>query len=68
MEDKKRICSLLHEALKATRDGANISELSYDSTAEIVRVTYTHGHTVECSVAYDSGCAMIRDIMRTITL
>lgn len=68
MENKEEICSLLHTALKATRDGANISELTYNSTTEVVRITYAHGRIVECNVAFDSGCAMIRDIMRAIKL
>lgn len=68
MEDKQEICSLFLVTLQATRDGANISELTYNSSAEIVIINYAHGHTVECNVACDSGCAMIKDIMRAIKL
>lgn len=68
MEDKQQICSLFLVTLQATRDGANISDLVYDSTTEIVTITYAHGHTVDCNVAYDSGCGMINDIMRGIKL
>lgn len=68
MEDKQKICDLLLATLQATRSGADLTELTYNSTAEVVILTFEDGYTKECNVACDSGCAMINDIMRAITL
>lgn len=65
MENKQEICDLLCEALRATRDQHDLKELIYDEEHELVTVIYEGGGTT-VNVAFDSGIAMIRDIMRAI--
>jgi hypothetical protein len=69
-EDKQLICSLLCWTLKATRDQADLKQLIYhkdeEHDTELVEVVYSEGGT-NVNVAMDSGIAMIRDILRTIS-
>ena len=64
-EDKQAICNALCETLRLTRSGSDISEIRYNAEGEYVTVEYTTGH-ININVAFDSGAAMIRDIMRGI--
>lgn len=65
MENKQKICDLLCEALKATRNHADIREMTFDPEHEIVTIEWEGGRK-NINVAFDSGTAMIRDIMRAI--
>ena len=62
-EDKQAICDALCKALQLTRSGSDISEIRYNAEGEYVTVYYTSGH-ININVAFDSGMAMIRDILR----
>lgn len=67
-EDKQKICDLLLQALNATRDGYDISSLEYKKHdgLEIVEITFDAGTKLHANVTYDSGIAMIRDIVRQL--
>ena len=62
-EDKQAICNALCTALQLTRSGSDISEIEYHAEGEYVTVYYTTGH-ININAAFDSGMAMIRDILR----
>lgn len=62
-EDKQAICDALCKALQLTRSGSDISKIEYHAEGEYVTVYYTSGH-ININVAFDSGIAMIRDILR----
>ena len=62
-EDKQAICDALCKALQLTRSGSSIFEIRYNAEGEYVTVYYTSGH-ININVAFDSGMAMIRDILR----
>ena len=62
-EDKQAICDALCKALQLTRYGSHISELKYNEDGEYVTVYYTTGHK-NINVAFDSGMAMMRDILK----
>lgn len=62
MEDKQKICDLLAEALRATRNAWDVESLTYDKDKEIVEVRFLGGNR-RINVAMDSGTAMIRDIV-----
>lgn len=65
-EDKKRIIDLLLPAVQATRAGEDVTELLLSEDQKTVMIVYEHGHRERVNVAYDSGCALIRDVMRHI--
>ena len=65
-EDKQAICNALCTALQLTRSGSDISEIEYHAEGEYATVYYTSGH-ININVAFDSGIAMIRDILRGLT-
>ena len=62
-EDKQAICTALCTALQLTRSGSGISEIESHAEGEYVTVYYTTGH-ININVAFDSGVAMIRDILK----
>lgn len=64
-EDMRRICELLHQTLRATRDQHDLLRIDYDEESEIATLVYPGG-TKPVNVALDSGVAMIRDIMRAL--
>ena len=68
IEDKDRICQLLCDTLKATREHRDLQGLYYqmlDNGDELVTVCWSDGGTT-VNVTADSGIAMIRDILRAI--
>lgn len=65
MENKQLICDYLTLALQETRGAHDLLSLNYDPEKEVVVGTFAGGIRV-CNVAADSGCAMIRDIMRQL--
>ncbi|MBE5973234.1 MAG: hypothetical protein E7251_01380 [Paenibacillaceae bacterium] len=65
-ENKQRICDLLLATLQETRGAHDLVSLNYDAEKEVVIGTFTGGGKKVCNVAADSGCAMIRDIMKQL--
>lgn len=66
MENMQEICDRLLWVLEATRGGADVVSLEYVEDSEIVIVLYANGFKKRVNVAYDSGVALIRDVMRNI--
>ena len=69
MEDKQMICDKLTEALKLTRQYADLQSLIYlrrGEDHETVTALFTQGTMREINVSMDSGSAMIRDILRAL--
>lgn len=66
MEDKQKILDLLLPALQATRENADLKELTYKvrNDNEIVICKFESGFELFVNVTMDSGMAMIRDIIR----
>lgn len=65
-ESKQLICTLLLTALQETRGASDLVSLVYVPEKEMVVGTFSGGGVKLCNVAADSGCAMIRDIMRQL--
>jgi hypothetical protein len=65
-EDKQLICDLLLVALQKTSGASDLVSLNYDPIKENVVGIFASGSVRVCNVAADSGCAMIRDIMRQL--
>lgn len=69
-EDKQKICDLLLPAVQATRGGSDVTALEYNSSEksflEYVEVHFQNGLVRGIDVSGDSGCGMIRDIMKKI--
>lgn len=70
MENKQEICNELCKVLQMTRDGTDIVRLIYCSQGleypESVIVQYKNGYSKEINVHMDSGCEMVKDIMRNV--
>lgn len=64
MENKQYICDLLCATLQATRDQADLVKITYElnDEKEVAILEYPAG-TREVNVHWDSGVALIRDIM-----
>lgn len=67
MEDLQKVCDLLTETLKATRNLNELEKLEYQKNSEIVIATFTNGNIKKVNVMLDSGTAMITDIVKQIT-
>ena len=69
-EDKQKICDLLLPAVQATRGGSDVTALEYIgseiSFLEYVDVRSQNGFVRRIDVSGDSGCGMIRDIMKNL--
>ena len=68
-ENKQKICDLLAEALRATRDHSDLTGIRYEKLGEYTErtiVEYANGCTRVINVSMDSGTAMMRDILRHI--
>lgn len=66
MEDKNEIVRLLTEALRATRSGVHLLTYMKVGSMETVIIEYSNGYRKLVDVSADSGCAMIRDVMKCI--
>lgn len=68
MEDKREITKALFECVKLTRAGEDIADMEYvkDNGNEDVYITYSDGYEKRINVNFDSGTALIRDVMRGI--
>ena len=68
-ENKQKICDLLAEALRATRDHSHHTGIRYERLGEYTErtiVEYANGCTRVINVSMDSGTAMMLDILRHI--
>lgn len=70
MENKQEICNLLLKAVQATRAGKDIIALDYhndkEAGIETVTMRFKNGYAKTQDVTCDSGCALIRDIMKGV--
>ncbi len=69
MENKERITHQLMLCLLATRAGEDISDMSYfkGSGDEWVNITFKDGSWIPVSVTADSGIALIKDVIKSLT-
>lgn len=68
-EDKQKICDLLCEALKATRNQEDLKLIRYEEIGQDhqqVVLEYKNGSCRSVNVSMDSGIAMIRDILKVL--
>lgn len=66
-EDKAEITRALLPVLQKTRQYGTLTDLVYEKVAEgyeRVIATFDDGCTVNINVSWDSGAALIRDVMR----
>lgn len=71
MEDKQDILNLLCETLQHTRDGSDVFRIVYDGRyrdmgEEYAIIYFEGGASRKVNIHLDSGCAMIRDVMKHI--
>lgn len=66
MENKAEIAKKFCDTLRMTREFEKLQSLEYahDDFREYVTATFDNGYTKKINVAYDSGIAMIRDIIK----
>lgn len=65
-EDKQEICNLLLKTLQKTRGLYDLKELKFDPLRETVTAWFPGGAKL-INVAFDSGTAMISDILKRLT-
>lgn len=65
-ENKQEICNSLCATLQRTRDQHDLLALDFDEKLEVVTASYEDGREVKIGVLWDSGVAMIADIIREI--
>lgn len=67
-ENKREICKQLLPVLQATSDFLDLISLEYSNSenGEIVTATFLNGATKTANVNFDSGTAMILDIIKQI--
>ena len=70
-ENKSQITQALFEAIKLTRAGADIQNMEYVNDPnslgrEHVIITFADNYIKRVNVSLDSGCALIRDVMREV--
>lgn len=67
-EDKQAICDALCVTLKLTRAGADIERLEYHRNPgeEYVIIHRAGNNRDNVNVAWDSGAALIRDVMKVV--
>lgn len=67
MENKRKICALLLEAIQSTDRGRDLVELEYfdnEFTDDAhVDARYADGYRIRIDVTADNGIAMIKDIV-----
>lgn len=63
LDYKDKICEELCKVLQLTISAADLISLNYDKETEIVTATFENGSSRKINVAWDSGMAMIRDIV-----
>ena len=67
-EDKDAITKALLPVLQMTNNGQNIIDIEYviSERGEYVIVTYKNGYVKKADVTFDSGTALIKDVMKQI--
>lgn len=66
---KQTICDLLCKVIQQTTAGDDLVALRYDPIAEIVHADFQNAYDArQINVAYDSGWAMIKDIVNHINI
>lgn len=65
-EDKNKICQLLLKTLQATDNLWNLEGLNYYPEKEIVIAVFENGAKRIINIAWDSGIAMIMDIIMNL--
>lgn len=67
-ENKSEICKAFLEVLQMTRQCENLIDLVYirDGEIEMVIATYSNGFKKICDVTFDSGIAVLKDILKNI--
>jgi threonyl-tRNA synthetase len=66
-EDKAKICEMFAQALKETRYCVDLEKLVYEKDEhenEYVTAYFKDGETIKSNVTWDSGVAMMRDILK----
>ena len=69
MENKQKICDLLCETLKATRNQEDLKLIRYEEIGQDHQqavLEYENGSCRSVNVSMDSGIAMIYDILNAI--
>ena len=70
MEDKALITEKLKELLQLTYSGHDIESMTYerleDKDMEYVHITYTGGSTQRINVTWDSGIALIHQVVEAV--
>ena len=64
-DNKQLICDYLCKAIQQTRNNNDLVSITYRDATETCTLQYV-GYKVDVNVACDSGCAMIRDIMKHV--
>lgn len=66
MEDKAKIARNFAQVLRMTRNYKDLRDLTYHQKddEEFVLAEFANGHTKTINVHYDSGAAMLYDILR----
>jgi len=66
-EDKREICEKLLQVLQATRHMDDLMDLEYSGTLtcgeEYVTALFRNGSRKTINITYDSGYALIQDVM-----
>lgn len=68
-ENKQAICASLLQTIQKTRAGKGIYTMEYiktESGAETVKVVFVGGYIQYINVTFDSGIALIKDVMKEI--
>ena len=66
-ENKALICEKLAETLKLTREFGDITDIVLDDKQEIATVRFDGELCVDVNVNWDSGIALILDILKAIS-
>ena len=66
MENKKEIIEKLKDLLVTTRAGCDIEDLIYSKEKETVTILFHNGTKKIANIAYESGYAIILDVMKVL--
>lgn len=64
MEDKKEIIKEFTRVLKMTRGGSKVADMILTEDETKVVILFRSGATRDVHVECDSGCAMLKDILK----
>lgn len=66
-EDKQEICNRLADLLKSTSYWCDVDRIEYKPSPEEAVVYFKDQEPVSVNIAMDSGCAIIKDVIKGIT-